>query len=298
MGWAEFTSDQSSQRETRDFSNDSFALLYGTSLQKDLSNEDRKDLSELTALATCDSIIFFEQNLLRIDRAYFGSAPKSESPPMGSIDRDELLHLRAYREYASHSRLYQKFFRTAGGQTLLPGQLGRKKLSVFAYLLGWQTTFFPKFSYIFILAGELFTIEIGSRLLRDFGTKSSDPWVQLNQMHMKDEALHIGICLQHAHQIYKDLNLAERILFWTLSFTGIALSSLISLGGTYSALSQTPSKKKIKYFYLRSFVRLYQVSVRPDSPLRLAMKNLHRHAQTKFHDAISQMALKIIRWAA
>lgn len=293
--WEEWHKVEFHQRELRNGDFDSFAFLHRQGLLNKLSFEEASNLPELTALSTCDSLIFFEQILLLIDRAYKAKFPHQQNELLKSVERDELNHLRAFRTYAQESRLFKNMFGN-GEQNLLPGQRGRGTFSWVTKIHLWQARKFPEYSYLYVLALELLSMEIGKRLLQDYGASFPDAWVQLNRLHLRDEAPHTKICLEHAAKIYHGLSVPKRILFWVLNYLGILYSGVASLGGIFRAFSYlTMNKKTPFWFRIRAVFVVMRMSSLPKSPFKNSMNAFRRMCESRFKDPISKVALSLLR---
>lgn len=294
-GWEQWQLKMHESRETRDLAQDSFALLYGQKITEELTQTEIQNLPELTALATCDSLIFFEQMLFVIDRAYTKKNPQFKNPALRRVEREELIHLRAFRLYAKTSRLFSRFF-VNGKKTFHPGQRGRSMLKFPARILAWQAKTFPQYSYLFILLSELFSMEIGKRLMRDFGSDCPDTWVQLNRLHLRDEAPHTKICLDQAAQIYKNLSFLGRISFWFFNISAVLLSGFVGAGGNFQAFSSmSVDRPKSFLFKLRALWVVMKMSSAIDSPYKHMMKSFDQMCRSKFDDRVSLSALRLLK---
>jgi len=190
---------------SRDLDHDSVTFIHGQSFLNKMSDLEKSTAYDLIGLSLNESFLYFERLLIYTDYYMRNKTKSTTDNEMKQVDIDELTHLQAFRAFNSNNRSSKKYYTQPNGKLIKPGQVMQTNYPLQHKFALFLLKKFPECIYPIAILFERFSVDIGRTLVRDHGRNSSDSFVQLHYLHLKDEVLHINVCERKMKSVMKSL---------------------------------------------------------------------------------------------
>lgn len=183
----------------KDLRSEKLTPFYGLPIYNDMTNKEKEDAFVANIQFFAELQIFLEVLVVYgyyKCRKYETAVSDEIAAGMRLLALEELYHTKAYKHF-----LNQQNFE---GEILLGSHLLRKLAAKFISMNPLVIT----------LVAAKFESFSGPYLkeLKDIGTKSSDPWVELNTIHLEDELFHVPLQFDFYNASVKEFGFFKTVL--------------------------------------------------------------------------------------